>query len=96
MDKVDKLFLSKGCPECAPVRAVLDMSAVEEDEFRGTKDQALLVFGAMSDDAVRVLLDRFGHDDKFTPLLEVHDGTVWEKPNQIIGHLRRNGMAVKS
>ena len=25
-------------------------------------------------------------------VLATHDGKVWEKPNQIIGHLRRNGM----
>jgi len=92
--KIDKLFLSKGCPECAPVRAALDMAAVEEDEFRGKEGQQLLVFAAMSDNAARVLLNVFDLPDKFTPLLVTHDGKVWEKVAQIVGHLRRNGMAV--
>ena len=93
-EKIDKLFLSRGCPDCAPVRAVLDMNAVEDDEFRGTEGQQLYVFAAMSDHAARVLLNTFDLHGQFTPLLVTHDGNVWGKPNQIIGHLRRNGMAV--
>ena len=94
--KVDRLFLSRGCPDCAPVRAVLKVTAVDDDAFRGTEGQELLVFGAQSDAAARILLDKFGYEEKFTPLLVTHDGKVWEKSNQIIGHLRRNGMAVES
>jgi len=93
-ERIDLLFLSRGCPECAPVRAALDMDAVEEDEFRGAEGQELMVFGAMSDRGARRLLDRFDLQGKFTPLLVTHDGKVWEKPNQIVGHLRRNNMAV--
>jgi hypothetical protein len=94
--KVDKLFLSRGCPDCAPVRAALKLSAAGDDSFKGADGQGIMVFGAQSDKAARVLLDKFGYDGKFTPLLVTHDGKTWDKPNDIIAHLRRNGMAVES
>ena len=96
MTKVDQLFLSKDCPDCAFVRAELDMNAVIKDDFRGTKGQQLHVYSALSDEAARYLLDNFGHngDKDFTPMLVPHEGKALHKPKNIIRYLRENGMAV--
>ena len=96
MSKIDRIFVSRNCPDCAVVRAELDLNAVMEDDFQGTQGQKLHVFSALSDEATRELLDTFGHPDEFTPLIVTHDGQNLDKPKNIIGYLRQNGMAVKA
>jgi len=91
----DRLFLAKGCPDCAVVVAVLDMNAVIVDEFRGRDGQGLLVYSALSNAAAKELLSKFGCKGKVAPLLVVADGTLLDKPTNIIAHLQRQGMAVK-
>lgn len=93
---IDRLFVSRDCPDCAVVRAELDMNAVMADDFRGSKGQRLHVYSALSDEAARELLDKFGQDGGFTPLLAPHEGKPLSKPKNIIAYLRGNGMAVVS
>ena len=92
---VDRLFLSKGCPDCATVIAVLDMNAVITDEFRGKDGQELLVFSALSNSAAKELLEIFGHVGGFTPLLVKDGGAKLDKAVNIVAYLRGQGMAVK-
>ena len=100
---IDRLFISRNCPECATIRAELDMNSVMEDEFRGKNGQELRVYSALSDDATRELLDKFGLDAKnskgvnefYTPVLIPHDGSAPRvKVKNIIAWLRDNGMTV--
>ena len=93
---VDRLFLSKNCPDCAAVRAELNMDAATQDSFRGKAGQELRVYSALSNAATRELLDKFEFDGKngwYTPLLVPHDGS---KPRMaikdILAWLRDNGM----
>jgi len=96
---IDRLFISKNCPDCAAVRAELDMEAVTQDDFRGTAGQELRVYSALSNDATRELLDKFGYDGKngwYTPLLIPHDSSKpRQKVQNIITWLRENGMTEK-
>lgn len=98
---IDRLFISRNCPDCAIIRAVLDMNAVMEDDFRGTAGQELRVYTALSNDAARELLDKFGLDKKndkgeptiFTPVLVPHDGSNPRvKLKNIMTWLCENGM----
>lgn len=91
---IDKLFLEKDCPHCGIVRAALDMDAVVRDEFRGKAGQELLVFSALSNQASKELLSKFGIE-KFMPVLQTHDGTLIDIPADIVAYLRLNKMAVK-
>jgi hypothetical protein len=93
---IDRLFVSKSCPDCASIRAELDMNAVIEDDFRGSSGQELYVYSALSDDAIRELLDKFGLEDCYVPVLVPHDGSKPRvKVGNIIRWLRENGMTVK-
>lgn len=94
MEKIDRVFLSRDCPDCAVVRAELDMNAVMEDDFRGTEGQKLYVFGALSSDSARELLDKYELQDFFTPVVQTHDGKKFFKVKNILSHLRQNGMTV--
>ena len=89
----DKLFIEKGCQHCGAVRAVLNMEAVERDDFHGKDGQEFLVFSALSNAASIELLDRFGLKGKSMPVLVTYTGEILEKPNQIITYLKQNGMA---
>jgi len=94
---IDRLFISRNCPDCAAVRAELNMNAVMEDDFRGTAGQELRVYSALSNDAARELLDKFGLDEEtYTPVLIPHDGSKPRvKLKNIIAWLHDNGMTVK-
>jgi hypothetical protein len=92
---VDRLFLSKGCPECAAIRAALDMEKAFEDDFKARDGQGLLVYGALSNAAAREILDTFGHSGKFTPLLQRANGEVLTDGRKILDYMRRNGMTVQ-
>jgi len=92
MDRIDRLFLSKGCPDCAPIRAALDMEAAYDDDFTAKDGQQLLVFGAMSNAAARELLDRFGLQGKFTPVLQRSNGEVIVDGRKILAYMRASGM----
>ena len=93
---IDRLFVSKGCQDCARIRSVLDMNAVIEDEFTGASGQELYVFSAQSNNAARDLLDAFKLDDHYTPLLVPHNSLdPIDKTDDIISWLRENNMTVK-
>lgn len=91
--KVDRLFLEKNCPDCAVVRAVLEMGAVTEDDFTGESGQEFYVFSSLSSAATKEMLSRFGHEGKTVPLLVTHSGDVIGKPGKIKVYLQDEGMA---
>jgi hypothetical protein len=94
MDKIDRIFLSRNCPDCTVVRAEMDMNAVMEDDFRGAEGQKLFVFSALSDEATRELLDTFGVKELYTPVVETHDGKRYFRVKNILSYLKKNGMTV--
>lgn len=91
--KADRLFLVKHCPECSLVRAALRPDIVESDSALGKQGQRLFVFSAMNDDAGRELLDRYGLDTDFAPVLLTFDGTRHKDPKVIVSYMRENGLA---
>jgi len=93
MKKVDTLFLERNCPGCGPVKAVLDMNAVEDDAFRGRDDQELHVFSAQSPSASDTLLSQFDVEVDM-PVLLISDGSVINSPKMIIEYLSKQGMSV--
>jgi len=70
------------------------MSAVMDDDFRGTDGQELMVFSALSNAATRELLNTFGLRDEVTPFLKTHDGHGLQKAKNIVRYLRESGMSV--
>jgi hypothetical protein len=92
---IARLFLEKDCPHCGIVRAALDMDAVVRDEFRGKAGQELLVFSALSNQASKELLSKFGLAGKFMPILQTHEGIMIDVPADIVAYLKVNGMAVR-
>ena len=91
--KTDRLFLVKRCPECSVVKVALNLEAVEQDGFLGKGGQRLFVFNALSNDAGRELLDKYGLKDRFAPTLLTGDGAVISESGPIVDYLRQNGMA---
>lgn len=91
-EKVDRLFLRSNCIESAKVRGAVDFGAVVDDDFRGEHGEELRVFTALSSNAARELLDKFGLEGKEMPVVLAHDGAVLEKAKNVIMHLRRAGM----
>ena len=91
--KIDRLFLERNCPDCAVVRAALEMGAVTEDEFEGESGQAFHVFSSLSNEATKELLTKFGLEGKVVPILVTHSGDLIDKPGKINVYLQREGMA---
>lgn len=93
MEQVDRLFLEKDCPHCGVLRAELNMDAVTKDDFRGPKGQKFFVFSSLSNEASIELLEKFGLEGNFMPVLVTHTGEVRTETNAIIGWLRANKMS---
>ena len=87
------LFLERNCPECGPVKAVLNMDAVEEDDFRGRDGQELHIFSSQSPAASDALLKSFSVNSKM-PVMVVSNGDIINSPKKIVEYLEKQGMAV--
>lgn len=90
--KVERLFLRTHCVECGKVRAALDFQGVVDDDFRGSHDEELRVYSALSTNAAEELLAQFGIEGVAMPVVVSHDGAVIDKAKNVILHLRRAGM----
>ena len=93
MSKVDMLFVERHCPECGIVKAVLDMDAVQEDDFIGRDGQELFVYSSQSPAATKKLLDVFGVEVD-VPVLVKHNGDLINSPKKIVEYLQKQGMGV--
>jgi len=92
-EKIDRLFLEKDCPYCGVIRAELEMESVIRDDFRGPDGQKFFVFSALSNEASKELMVKFGIVDKNMPVLVTHEGEVRTEVNHILGWLRKNKMS---
>ena len=92
-DKIDRLFLEKDCPFCGVIRAELDMKAAAADDFKGLDGQEFFVFSALSNEASKELLEKFGLAGKNMPVLICHDGEVRTDVQQIVAYLRKHKMS---
>ena len=92
MSKADMLFMERHCPECGVVKAVLNMGAVQEDDFRGRDGQELFVFSSQSPAATEKMMSVFGVDVE-VPVLVKHDGDLINSPKKIVEYLQKQGMA---
>lgn len=88
---VDRLFLARNCPDCGRIRAALDFSRLD-DSFLGRDGQKVFLFSALTDDAGRDLLDRYGLTTSYFPILLLGDGTRIEHIDAILAYLRDNNM----
>lgn len=95
-EKVDRLFLEKDCPFCGVVRAELRMEAASSDAFRGLDGQKLLVFSALSNEAAKELLDKFGLSGRNMPVLVTWEGEIRADVQQIIAWMRARGISEKA
>ena len=92
-EKVDRLFLEKDCPSCGVVRAELKMGVASSDSFRGLDGQRLMVFSALSNEASKELLSKFGLAGKEMPVLVTWEGEVRTDPQQVIAWMRKHGIS---
>lgn len=93
-EKADRLFLEKDCPVCGIVRAELDMRAATAADFKGKDGQRLYVFAALSNDASKELLGKFGLEGKVMPVLVTWDGEVRTDVQLVLAWLRKHGMSL--
>ena len=91
--KTDRLFLVRRCPECSVVKAALNWDVVEQDDFLGKDGQRFFIFNSLSNDAARELLDKYGLQGHFAPVLLTDSRAVITEPGRILDYLRLNGMA---
>jgi len=94
-EKIDRLFLEKDCPFCGVIRAELNMHAATAADFRGLDGQKFYVFAALSNEASKELLEKFGLAGKTMPVLVTHDGEIRTEVDHILGYLRKHKMATK-
>lgn len=93
MSKVDMLFLERHCVKCGSIKAVLDIEAVEEEEFRGRDGQELYVFSSQSPSASAVLLKSFGIKANM-PVLITYEGKTMNSPKRIVEYLSKQKMVI--
>jgi hypothetical protein len=83
------------CPECSEIKSRLHQDAIFSDDFSGTNDRKLLVYHTFSNVACRDLLDKYGLQGRFTPVLLTSDGVVIDDVSGILSHLHLFGMLSK-
>ena len=81
--KTDILLLERDCPNCGVIKAVLNLNAATDDDFRGADDQELLVIASQSNRASIELSKAFGYPGMPVPLLITHDGLVLTDATEI-------------
>jgi len=91
--KTDRLFLARQCPDCTTVKKALNFKSIERDNFLGKGGQRLFVFNAISNDACREMLDMYGLQAYFAPVLLTDSRVAISKPSTIVDYLRKNGMS---
>lgn len=64
-----------------------------EDDVEGKDGQTLTVIHTFSNDGTRDILDIFGLEDDFTPVLLTYDHSVINKTDDIITYLKENNLA---
>ena len=93
-DKIDRLFLERGCPMCGIVRAELDAERVSRPEYVGPDGQKVFVFGTLSEAASKDILSRFDLNGKVPPILVTHEGEVRTDLKRILAYLKSKQMTV--
>ena len=89
--KTDILLLERDCPHCGVIKAILNMDAATDDDFRGKDGQEFLVIASMSNRGSIELAKAFGHPGKTIPLLICEGGAITDD-NEIKAYLEKQGM----
>jgi hypothetical protein len=89
---MDRLFIMWNCPECAEIKSLLNQEAIFSDEFRGLEGRQLSVYHTFSNTACRDLLDKYGLQGHFTPVILTAEGFIVDDVAMILAHLGRTGM----
>lgn len=87
----EKLFLMFACPECAQIKHALSDEAVFDDKFRTDTGHKFNMFYAFSNNAARELLDMFGLQGHFMPVLITFSGEVYTDTQDILSYLQDIG-----
>lgn len=85
------LFLEKGCANCAPVFARLDIDKIVDLEQSGA-DVEFHVALSFTNNTTEELLGAFNLIGKHTPVLLKPDGSSIDDPDAIIEEMKRIGV----
>ena len=88
----DKLFLAWNCSECTKIKMHISESMFD-DSVKGLNGQILTVIHAFSNDGTRDILDIFGLENNYAPVLLTHDEKILGDSDEIISYLKGNGLA---
>ncbi|MBD3406192.1 MAG: hypothetical protein GF411_08790 [Candidatus Lokiarchaeota archaeon] len=85
--KIDYLFISENCDDCALIKIMLKEDATY-GEIVALDGSVLAVINAYSNEGSRIVLDKFGLNDKFIPCLLTHGGHKTDDVDEIINYLQ--------
>lgn len=88
----DKLFLAWNCPDCTKIKSYIS-EAMFDDSVLGSNGQMLTVIHTFSNNGARDILDIFGLENNYAPVLLTHEENIIDDPDKIISYLKDNGLA---
>lgn len=90
--KGNTLFLQYGCPDCASIRSAMKEDVFFDDGFKDKYGKKFYVVYAFNNISSRMLLDFFGLNNFFVPVLVQEDGTSISNPSDIKSYLAQIGV----
>ena len=85
----DKLFMAWDCSDCATIKQHIQ-KLMFDDDVCGISGQTLTVVYTFSNNATRNILDIFGLDDHYTPVLLTHNDEIISNADEIIAYIQHN------
>jgi len=90
--KVDFLFTTWNCSECAMIKQKLNPDAMFNDDFAGKDGQALSVINAFSNTGTSAILKKFEFlDHVVSPAIYTHNNVMLFNLEDIISYLKEQG-----
>lgn len=86
----DKLFLAWNCSDCAKIKTYIS-ETMFDDSTMGLNGQSLTVIHTFSNGGTRDVLDIFGLNNNYAPVLLTHKEEIISDPSQIVSYLEVNG-----
>lgn len=87
----DKLFLAWNCPNCTRVKMHISDTMFRDDVI-GKCGQTLTVIHTFSNNGTRDILDIFGLEEYYTPVLLTNDDKKITNPDDIINYLKEQNL----
>lgn len=93
--KVDRLFLEKGCPDCASIRTELDYNSIYDEDFTGSSGQKVMVVVGLTTLSTEDVLLSYGLSAYPPPVLQTHDKRVLIDRGEILDYITAQGYRKK-